>query len=272
MPGYLQAMRIPLLRGRLLDEHDIARRDRVVVISNSLATLRFGNADPLGHTLKHAGTDESFTIVGVVGDVKQQSLTTSQAAGFYVPLEQWPWTDELQTLVVRTKGDPAALSHSLRTAIWSVNKDQPVVKVATMASLVQASEARRRFALMMFNAFAGMALVLAGIGIYGVLSRSVEERMREMGVRIAFGASRHDLLAAIARQSGYLIVFGASLGLVVAVATMHVISALVFNISRFDPASYVLSAVVLVAVAAVACVVPAIRAATVDPAVVLRAE
>ncbi|HEY0564327.1 MAG TPA: ABC transporter permease [Terriglobales bacterium] len=271
-PGYIEAMRIPLLRGRLLNDHDTAGSQHVAVISSALAKQRFGAADPIGHTLKRPGSNESFVVVGVVGDVKQQSLTSTDAEAFYVPQEQWDWVDGMQTLVLRSGGDPAALTNSVRSAIWSVNKDQPVVRVATMQSLVQASQVRRQFALMLFNTFAGIALVLAAIGMYGVLSGSVQERMREIGVRAAFGASRQNLLALVLKQSVPLILFGAALGLAISGAAIRVISALLFNVSRLDLASDVTASAVLIVVAAIACIVPAWRAATVDPAVVLRSE
>ena len=136
----------------------------------------------------------------MVGDVKQTSLALSEPDAFYVTPTQWSWVDNVQSLVVRTHGDAAALAPAIRSAIWSVDKNQPIVRVATMDNLLASSEAQRRFALILFEAFALVALVLAATGMYGVLAGSVTERMREIGIRAALGASRGDILALVVRQ------------------------------------------------------------------------
>jgi ABC-type antimicrobial peptide transport system permease subunit len=190
---------------------------------------------------------------------------------FYTTTAQWDWVDPAQSLVVRTRGDAAAMAPAIRKAIWSVDKDQPVVRAATMESLLAASEAERRFAAILFEAFGLAALLLAATGIYGVLSGSVTERMREIGVRSALGASRRDILALILRQGMMLTGIGAAIGLCGAVAASRAISSLMYETSRFDPVTYFGVIALLAAVSGIACWVPAWRGAKVDPSITLRA-
>jgi putative ABC transport system permease protein len=173
---------------------------------------------------------------------------------------------------VRTRGDAASFAPAVRQAIWSVDRDQPVVRIATMDKLVAASAAERHFALMLFEVFALAALVLAAAGIYGVLAGSVAERTREIGVRSALGASRADIIALVLRQGMQLTVFGVAIGLAGAATATRAIVAMLFSVSRLDPETYVGVVVLLATVSAIACAVPAWRAARVDPAVTLRAE
>jgi putative ABC transport system permease protein len=214
-----------------------------------------------------------YTIVGVVGDVRQMSLAVSESDAVYIATTQWAWVDRVQSLVARTRGgDAAALAPAIRKAIWSVDKDQPVVRVATMGELLAASAAERRFALILFEAFALAALVLAAAGIYGVLSGSVAERTREIGVRAALGASRGSILALVVRQGMTLTGLGVAIGLAGAVAASQAIAAMLFGVSRLDPATYLGVIVLLASVSVIACAVPARRAARVDPIVALRYE
>jgi putative ABC transport system permease protein len=272
-PDYLATMGIPLRRGRLLDTHDVAGAQPVVLISESLARSNFQGQDPIGHRVHIGPVNRPFyIIVGVVGDVKQSSLATSDPEAVYITTDQSWFADRTLSLVVRAQGDAAALAPAIRNAIWSVDKDQPIVRVATMDSLLATSEAQRRFALVLFKAFALAALVLAAIGIYGVLSGSVTERMREIGVRSALGASRGNILALILRQGMTLTVVGAVIGLVGAVIASQALITLLFGVSRLDPVTYLGVIALLLGVSAVACWVPAWRAARVDPAITLRAE
>jgi putative ABC transport system permease protein len=276
-PGYIDTMWIPLRRGRLLNERDTAGAPTAVLISESFAKRKFGAKDPIG-TRVRLGPDVGHadrpwaTIVGVVGDVKQESLALAAEDAFYVPTTQWPWADDVLSLVVRTRGDAAALAPSIRNAIWSVDKDQPVVRVATMESLLAVSEAQRRFTLIVLEAFALVGLVLAATGIYGVLSGSVTERTREIGIRAALGASRRDILALVVRQGMKLAVFGVVIGLVGAALASQTLVTLLFGVSRLDPFTYLGVIIVLLTVAGIACWIPASRAARVDPAITLRAE
>jgi len=195
-----------------------------------------------------------------------------QADAVYITTKQWHWADNVQTLVVRTRTDAAALTPTIRAAIWSIDRDQPIVRVATMDALLAASAAERRFALILFESFALVALILAAAGIYGVLSGSVTERTREIGVRSALGASRGEILGLVARQGMKLTVLGATIGLVGAVAATKAIATLMFGISRLDPITYLGVIGLLIGVSALASAVPAWRAARVDPAITLRTE
>jgi putative ABC transport system permease protein len=272
-PGYLEAMRIPLRRGRMLDEHDDAAAPWAVVINESFAARKFRGTDPIGqHVHVGATTAPWYTVVGVVGDVKQLSLAASRSEAVYVTPTQSPFADRALSLVVRTSGDPAAIAPAVRRAIWSVDKDQPIVRVVTMDALVARSGAERRFAMVIFTAFAIVALVLAAAGIYGVLAGSVAERTREIGVRAALGASRSSIRGLVLRQGMILALIGAVIGLVGAVAASRALVTLLFGVTNLDPVTYVGVSVLLLAVSAVACWVPAWRAARVDPAITLRAE
>jgi putative ABC transport system permease protein len=272
-PGYVETMRLPLRRGRLLDRHDVAGAPRAALINESFAKRRFPGRDPLGQRFRF-GPDEGpwFAIVGVVGDVKQTSLAVSGADAVYVTPVQWHWVDNVMSLVVRAHADAAALAPAVRDAIWSVDKNQPIVRVATMKSLLARSEADRHFALILFEAFGLVALVLSAIGIYGVLSGSVTERAREIGVRSALGASRGDILLLVVRQGMMLTALGVAIGLSGAAAASRAIVTLLFGISRLDAATYLGVIALLAGVSAIACSVPAWRAARIDPSITLRAE
>jgi putative ABC transport system permease protein len=276
-PAYFATMHIPLKGGRLLDERDRAGAPGAVLISESFATRKFPGQTPIGQRVR-VGADIGHadrpwaTIVGVVGDVKQTSLAVSASDAFYTETTQWAWVDTAQSLVVRTRGDAAALVPAIRKAIWSVDKDQPIVRVATMDALLTTSQAERHFALTLFEAFGAVALVLAAVGIYGILSGSVTERMREIGVRAALGASRRNILALVLRQGMTLTGIGVGLGLAGAVAASQAIMSLLFGISRFDPITYIGVIALLTSVSAIACWVPAWRAAQVDPSITFRVE
>ncbi len=276
-PEYFATMRIPLLRGRLIKESDRPGAPVAVVISESLARRKFAGRDPIGQRIR-VGPDIGHAdrpwdvIVGVVGDVKQTSLALSEPDAVYAARSQWAWVDNVQSLVVRANGDAASLAPAVRAAIWSVDKDQPVVRVATMDELVAASESQRHFALVLFEAFGLLALFLAATGIYGVLSGSVTERTREIGVRSALGASPKQILALVLRQGMALAVVGAAIGFAGAVITSRALTTLLFAVSPLDPVTYAGVIGLLLGVAAIACLIPARRAAAIDPAITLRAE
>lgn len=272
-PDYFKTMEIPLQHGRLLDEHDIAGASPVVVISESLARRRFHGQDAVGHRV-HVGRRDLpwYTIVGVVGDVKQLSLAVTESDAVYVPMPQWYYADDAMSLVVCSRGDAVALAPAVRDAIWSIDKDQAIVRVATMENIVAGTAAQRRFVLILFEAFGFVALVLAATGIYGVLSGSVTERIREIGVRAALGASRSNILALVLRQGMALTALGVAVGLGVAAIASRAIISLLFGVSWLDPITYFGVILLLTSVSVVACWLPAWRASRVDPSITLRAE
>jgi putative ABC transport system permease protein len=274
-PDYFQTMHIPLRRGRFLNERDRAQEPVAVLISESLAKRRFPGLDPIGQRVRMGPDIERPNapwriIVGVVGDVRQLSLGVAETDAFYTT--NWAWTGNVQSVIVRTHGDADALAPAVRSAIWSIDKDVPITRIATMQSLVAGSEAERRFALMLFEVFALVGLILAATGIYGVLSGSVAERTREIGVRSALGASRSSILALIIRQGVTLTGIGIALGLVGALAASQALIALLFGVSRLDPITYAGVIGLLFGVSLIACSLPAWRAAQVDPSITLRAE
>jgi putative ABC transport system permease protein len=273
-PGYFETLGIPLRRGRLLDARDVAGAPGAMMISESLAKHRFPGQDPLGKRAHVGGLNDAplFTIVGIVGDVKQLSLALSETDAVYTTTTQWHWADGTLSLVVRGRGDVAALAPALKKAIWSVDKDQPIVRVATMDDLVAVSAAERRFVLILFEVFGLVALVLAATGIYGVVSGSVAERTREMGLRAALGATRGDILTLVIRQGMTLTLVGMVIGFCGAVAASQALISLPFAVSRLDPFTYVGMIALLGGVSLIACGVPAWRAARVDPSITLRAD
>src|SRR5262245_30247601 len=272
-PGYFEAMGIPLRSGRLLDARDGAGAPRTAVISESLARRKFHGQDPLGRRLRVGGEDGPWrVIVGVVSDVKQMSLASPQSDAVYTTAEQYSQIDNVRSLVIRARGDAAALAPAIRKAIWSVDKDQPIARVATMDSLLAATAAERRFALILFEAFGLVALALACAGIYGALSGSVNERTREIGVRMALGAERRDVLVMILRQGLKLTLSGVGIGLLAAWAATRMLTKLLYGVSATDPLTFGGVALLLIAVAMVACYLPARRATKVDPLVALRQE
>jgi putative ABC transport system permease protein len=272
-PGYVEALGIPVRSGRSLTARDAAGAPPVALLNESFAKRRFPAHDALGQRL-HIGDTSGppFTVVGIVGDVKQMSLALDQSDAVYFPGVQARSLETALSLVVRTRGDAASLTPAITQAIWSVDKDQPIVRIATMSRLLAASAAERRFALLLFEAFALAAVVLAGAGIYGVLAGSVAERTREIGVRAALGASRANILSLILRQGMALTGIGILIGLAGAVLASRAIATLLFGVTRLDTLTYGGVTAVLLGVSAVACWIPAWRASRVDPAITLRAE
>jgi putative ABC transport system permease protein len=273
-PGYLETMAIPLRRGRLLDARDTAHSPPVVLISESLANSKFQDGDPIGQRLRLGANDGPWcTVVGVVGDVRQTSLAVSQTSAVYITTDQWRlFADRALWLVVRARGDAAELAPAIRQAIWSVDKDQPIVRVATMDQRLASSAAERRFALILFEAFGFVAVVLVAIGLYGVLSASVAERTREIGVRLALGAQKRDVLLLILRQGLTLTLVGVGFGLLASWAVTRLLTNLLYGTSATDPVVFAGVTFLLIVVALVACYVPALRAMKVDPLVILRYE
>jgi putative ABC transport system permease protein len=273
-PGYLETMGIALLSGRVLNAHDGADAPPAVLISESLAKSKFPGQDPIGQRLRLGPTTGPWnTVVGVVGNVKQTSLEVAQTDAVYMTNRQWSmFPDRARWLVVRARGSAATLTPAIKQAIWSVDKDEAIVRVATMDDLLAKSAAERRFALILFETFGLAALLLAAVGIYGVLSGSVTERTREIGVRLALGAQRRDVLGMILRQGINLTLSGVGIGLLAAWAVTRLLSTLLYSVSATDPLIFGGVALLLTAVALFACYLPARRATKVDPLVALRQE
>jgi putative ABC transport system permease protein len=272
-PGYCETMSIPLLSGRLLDERDTTSAPQAALISESMAKSQFGSQNPLGKRL-HVGPRDRpwYTVVGVVADVKQTSLAINQADAVYLTTEQTWFADDTLSFVIRTRGEAAALAPAIERAIWSVDKNQPVVRIMTMDRMMATSEAERRFVLILFEAFGIVALMLAAVGMYGVLSGNVTGRIREIGVRAALGASRGDILALILRDGMRLTAFGIVIGLFGAFAATRSIATLLFGTSPLDPVAWIGVVMMLAGVSAIACWAPAWRASRIDPSITLRAE
>ena len=272
-PGYFDTMGIPLLRGRGIMDHDRASAPLAVVISESLARRRFPDADPIGQRLRIGPADGPwFTVVGVAGDVKQLSLETTLLDAVYLAPEQWHFADRALSFVIKTHGDAASLTAAVRSAIWSVDKDQPIVRIATLDDIVSATARERTFALLLFELFGLAALLLTAVGIYGVVSSGVNERVREIGVRSALGASRPAILRMVMREGASMAGLGITLGTIAAAAATQGMTSLLFGVSRFDPTSYLAVAMVLMTVTVLACWTPARRASRIDPALTLRSE
>lgn len=275
-PAYFEVMGIRLLRGRLINETDRAGAPAAFLISESLSRQMFGEADPVGQRVRFGpdadGSRPWGAVVGVVGDVKQQSLASTNAAAFYVASAQWRWVDPVQSLVVRTTGDASAMTNAVRRAVWSVDRDKPITRVATMEQLVWRTSSDQRFASVIYGAFACVALLLAAVGLYGVIAGFVTERAREFGIRSALGATGREIVFGVLGNGLLFTAIGVAIGVFGALATSQLLEALLFGVSRADPVTYAGVIGLLVVVAAFACWAPARRAAAVDPAVTLRSE
>jgi putative ABC transport system permease protein len=274
-PQWFETMGIPLLRGRPLAAEDRRDTPQAILINESLAARRFAGRDPIGERVRIGPFTRADmpagTIVGVVGDVKQASLVESTDA-FYVAMGQWAWIDPEQWLVVRTAGDPASFVEPVKQAVWSVHSSLPLDRITPMAKLVADSEAQRTFALTIFAAFGLAALLLAGVGVYGVIEGSVTERTREIGVRSALGATPKRIVVLVLAQGAMLTIVGVAIGIGIAASSTRAIASLLFGIEPFDVVTYAGVVAMLLGVAFIACYAPAFRAARIDPAITLRAE
>jgi len=270
---YFETMKIPLMSGRYFAATDAAKAPLVAIINQSLARSRFGDGSPVGQRIKIGGLNGPWReIVGVVGDVKQISLASEEVEAVYLPEGQWQFVDYAMTLVVRSRSNLTSLVPEMRNAIWTADKDQPIIRIITANQLMAERAAERTFALVLFEGFALVALVLAGAGIYGVLSGTVTERNRELGVRAALGATGRDQIVMVLRQGMTLTVVGVIVGLGAAFASSRVLSTMLDNISPVDPATYAVVTGALLGVALLACWIPARRASQTSPLEALKAE
>jgi putative ABC transport system permease protein len=273
-PGYFRTVGIPLVKGRDFNDRDARDTPPVVIVNESLARTYFRDENPIGKRLKlelwllFGDRTPMREIVGVVADVKHSGLAGDARPMVYVPFAQRPFN--MSYVVVRTDGDPTRLVDSIRAAVHSVDKDQPIYDVKTLQERIGMSVGQERFNALLLAIFSGLALVLAAVGLYGVLSYSVSQRTYEMGVRQALGADRSDILALVLRHGLKLIAAGLVIGVAGAAVLTGLVEGLLFGVSRSDPLAYVVVIVVLTLVALAACWLPARRAARVEPIVALR--
>jgi len=270
---YFKAMRIPLVRGRVFSRADWDSTTRPIVVDAAFEHNYFPNGDAIGKRifLGDSGTDEPYTIIGVAGSVKHFDLTMpASKPTFYFDLGSRP--AEGVYLAVRTTGPPGALVDALRSAVRSVDPEQPLFNVATLDQRISMSLAGRRVPLVLIGLFAAVAVLLAAIGIYGVLAFTVEQRTSEIGVRVALGATRTRILQLVVADGGRLIAIGLAVGLLCAIALGRLLQSRLFGVGSIDPVT--LAAVVLgfAAIALFACWLPARRAANTNPIVALRYE
>jgi putative ABC transport system permease protein len=271
-PGYLRAMRIPLEQGRDLTDADKANSQPVILVSDSFAKRFWPNENPIGkHVTLTFWPGPSREVIGVVGDVKLDGLdVTRPVEAIYDPMSQNTQTQ--MVLTVRTNSAPASLTSALTEAVHGADPDEPVLGVATMESIVDQSLGQQRLNMLMLAAFAGLALVLGAIGIYGVQSYAVRQRDREIGIRIALGARRSDVFRLVLGQGLKLALIGICIGLAASFGLTRLMSSQLYGLSATDPLTFAAVAIVLGFVALLACYIPALRAMRVDPMVALRDE
>jgi putative ABC transport system permease protein len=272
--GYLAAVGIRLVRGRLLTEADQRNAPLVVLISSTAAERWWPHQDPIGRRVKLPGFDDQpqpwRTVVGIVQDVKQAGLDAPPTMQIYLPHAQY--RNGYLTLVVRTKSDPLALVAEVRRQVREVDPEQAVSNIATMDQVRFDSIASRRFSATLLGTLAGLGLLLASVGVYGVISYGVSQRTREIGIRMALGAARGDVLSLVVSEGMKLLLLGVVAGAISSLLLTPVLSGLLFGVSPRDPVAFAASAVFLAAVALLACYVPARRASRIDPMAALRYE
>jgi predicted permease len=282
-PDYLKVMKIPLLRGRFLSAQDDASSPDVCVIDEQFARKFFGDEDPIGKRLNFSLVyNQPLQIVGVVGHVKHygldETVNSPIQTQFYMSSLQLP-DDQLKTFaitgtsyVIRTQDSPGALAGAVRDALRQFNSEAVLYQPETMDSVVASSLASRRFAMILFAVFAVLALALAGIGIYGVISYIVGQRTHEIGIRMALGARRSHVLKMVLGQGARLALLGAAIGLAASVGLTRLMGTILYGVSPTDPLTFAAVAIVLALIALAACYIPARRAVRLDGVVALRHE
>jgi predicted permease len=279
-PGYFRALGIPLIKGRFFSPADRVEGKKdpmIVIINESMAKQYFGGKDPIGGRIQTGDPNPSSpweTIVGVVGDVKYSGLGSGPEPTIYVPYNEnawagWAWS---MYLVVRTTGSAAQIVPAIRAELAGMDNTLPLAHVRTMDELLDDSLAQQRFRTWLFTGFAALALLLSAIGIYALISYSVSQRTREIGVRVALGAQRSNVLRMVLREGLQLLIFGLLLGWVGAFLATRVMRSLLYSTSATDAVSFVATSITLIAVALLACYIPARRATKVDPMIALRYE
>jgi putative ABC transport system permease protein len=269
-PGYVETLRVPLLAGREFSERDDAQAPKVVMVNQTLVRRFWPNENPIGkHILVGRGPALS-EVVGVLGDVRNASLAANVSPEIYLPFPQLPWAS--MNLVARTAGDPHTLIAALRGSVLTVDREQPVTAVASMDEVMEQAAAQPRFTAWLLSALAAMALLLAVVGIYGAIAYSVAKRTQEMGVRLAMGANRADIVWLVLRQGMVLALSGTAVGLAASLELTRLLESQLYRVSVTDPITFAGCAVVFMAVAALASYLPARRAMRLDPMAALRWE
>jgi putative ABC transport system permease protein len=278
--GYLSALHIPLLRGRDFSDGDLVGRPAVILISESMARQFWPGENALGKRLTLTfSADKVREVVGIVGDVKLDGLDqTRPSATLYVPLDQMSvpstggWNSFPMTLTVRSGSGSGGLVSAVSNAVHDVDREMPLRDILTMDDLVANSLTQQRFNMLLLGAFAGLALVLAGVGIYSVLSYSVRRSVREIGIRMALGAQLSDVLRRVVLEGMKPTLLGVAIGAGGALALGRVLSGMIYGVKATDPVTFLAVAVLLAAIALLASLIPAYRATKVDPMVALRYE
>jgi putative ABC transport system permease protein len=273
-PGYFDTMSIPLLKGRQLTDQDTDNSPNVVVISEGMARRYWPGEEAVGKRIavgRVESPEDWIQVVGVVKDVRQFELTADPKPQMYLTHRQFGFFDA-QDLVVKTDVDSASMASAVRKAVWEIDKDQPVSNIRAMETILADSIARQRFSMLLLAIFATVALVLAGVGIYGVMSYSVAQRTHEIGIRMALGAQTSAVLKLAVGYGLKLVAAGIAIGLVAAFALTRVMATLLFGVTATDPTTFTLISLLLVAVAAIASYIPARRATRVNPIIALRYE
>jgi putative ABC transport system permease protein len=270
-PGYLRAMGVPLLKGRGLSDDDMAGKPMVVLVNETMAKKLWPGEDPINKKISAASPNGPWmTVVGVVGDVKHRGLISEPRMEMYASYRQLP--RDSMTVVMRTTSDPVPMAAALRKEVWAIDKDQPVTTIKTMEEAVSESIARERFNMQLLTIFAVVALILATVGIYGVMSYYVVQRTHEIGILLALGAQPSHVRGLVVKQGMYRALIGVGIGLVAAFLLTRVAASLLFGVSPTDPITFFGVSLILTVVALLACYIPARRAAGVDPLQALRQD
>ena len=274
--GYFKAMEIPLLKGRDITKHDVATAPQVIVVNQAMAKKFWPHEEALGKRIFFSRNNPKlYEIVGIVGNVKHRGLDLEDKPEIYIPFLQPLFADATvpaMYVVVRTTGEPQSLTALLRNEVAAIDPDQPVANVLTMEERIADSVAPRRFNMFLLTLFASLAVLLAAVGIYGIMTFSVAQRTHEIGVRIALGARNRDVFQMVLRNGFKLALIGVVVGLAISFAATRLLSSLLFEVSTTDPVVFVFDAFLLVSVSLLACYIPARRATRVDPLEALRYE
>jgi predicted permease len=269
-PGYVATMRVPLLGGREFTKADDSKAPRVVLVNETVARRFWPHENPVGKHILVGRAVVPSEVVGVIGDLRNLGIAADVQPEIYLPFAQLAWPS--MHLVVRTAGDPHGFVNTIRSQVMALDRDQPVTSVQTMDEVLETAAAQPRFTTALLGVLSGTALLLAIVGIYGVISYSVSERTQEMGIRLALGADRADIVRLVLRQALLLTLGGIGAGLAASLALTRLLSSMLYHVSATDPMTFAAGSLVFMAVALAASYFPARRATRVDPLVALRYE